>query len=77
MLFAQGAWTMSFVVNLGGFDALLVRPFSPLLQVLSSQIGMNGLGNCALGAGLLVGCRRRTWTSTGRPRPSRWDCCSW
>jgi len=55
VLFAQGAWTMSFVVNLGGFDALLVRPFSPLLQVLSSQIGMNGLGNCALGAGLLIG----------------------
>jgi ABC-2 type transport system permease protein len=53
VLFAQGAWSMAFTVNLGGFDALLLRPFSPVLQVLSSQIGMNGLGNVALGGALL------------------------
>jgi ABC-2 type transport system permease protein len=53
VLFAQGAWTMAVTVNLGGFDALLLRPFSPLLQVLSSEIGMNGLGNVALGGALL------------------------
>jgi ABC-2 type transport system permease protein len=55
VLVAQGAWTLSFVVNLGQFDAYLLRPFSPVLQVLSSQIGMNGLGNVGLGTGLLVG----------------------
>ncbi len=55
VLFGQGIWSLAMVVNLGGFDALLVRPFSPLLQVLSSQVGMNGLGNVALGGGLLVG----------------------
>lgn len=53
VLFAQGAWSMAFTVNLGGFDALLLRPFSPLLQILSSEIGMNGLGNVALGGALL------------------------
>ena len=53
VLFAQGAWTMAVTVNLGGFDALLLRPFSPLLQVLSSEVGMNGLGNVVLGGALL------------------------
>lgn len=55
VLLGQGIWSLSMIVNFGGFDALLVRPFSPLLQVLSSQIGMNGLGNVLLGGGLLVG----------------------
>lgn len=54
VLFGQGIWSLATIVNLGGFDAFLVRPFSPLLQVLSSQVGMNGLGNVALGGGLLV-----------------------
>lgn len=55
VLFGQGIWSLAMIVNLGGFDALLVRPYSPLLQVLSSQVGMNGLGNVALGGGMLVG----------------------
>jgi len=52
-LFAEGSWSMAWVVNLGLLDAILVRPYSPVLQVLSSQVGMNGLGNLALGFGLL------------------------
>ena len=55
VLLGQGIWSLATTVNLGGFDALLMRPYSPLLQVLSSQVGMNGLGNLALGGGLLVG----------------------
>ena len=54
VLLAQGAWSMAVTVNLGGLDTILVRPYSPLLQVLSSQIGMNGLGNLALGGSLFV-----------------------
>lgn len=54
VLFAQGAWTLSITVNFGGLDALLIRPYPPLLQVLSSQVGMNGLGNLLLGGGLLA-----------------------
>lgn len=58
VLVGQGIWTLSMVVNLGGFDVLLVRPYSPLLQVMSSQVGMNGLGNVVLGGALLVGALR-------------------
>jgi ABC-2 type transport system permease protein len=53
VLLAQGAWTMSWTVNNGDLDVLLVRPFSPALQVLSSQIGMNGIGNLVVGGALL------------------------
>jgi ABC-2 type transport system permease protein len=52
-LFAQGAWTMAVTVNLGQLDALLVRPYPPVLQVLGSQVGMNGLGNLVLGGAAL------------------------
>ncbi len=54
VLLAQGAWSMAVTVNLGGLDTLLVRPYSPLLQVLSSQIGMNGLGNLVLGGSMFI-----------------------
>jgi len=54
VLLAQGAWTLAWTVNTGELDPLLVRPFSPALQVLSSQVGMNGFGNLAVGGGLLV-----------------------
>jgi ABC-2 type transport system permease protein len=51
-LFAQGAWTLAVTVNFGELDTLLMRPFPPLLQVLSSQVGFNGIGNLVLGFGL-------------------------
>jgi ABC-2 type transport system permease protein len=53
-LFTQGAWALPATVNLGDLDALLVRPYPPVLQVLGSQVGMNGLGSLALGGGLLA-----------------------
>jgi len=54
-LFTQGTWNLAQVVNTGDFDPVLIRPYSPVLQILSSQVGMNGLGNMALGIGLLTG----------------------
>ncbi|WP_269203878.1 ABC-2 family transporter protein [Motilibacter peucedani] len=54
VLLAQGAWSLAWTVNTGELDVALVRPYSPMLQVLSSQVGMNGLGNLAVGGGLLV-----------------------
>lgn len=54
VLVAQGAWTLAVTVNMGELDTLLTRPFSPVLQVLSSQVGMNGIGNVLLGGALLV-----------------------
>ena len=53
-LFTQGIWNLSWVVNTGDLDPILIRPYSPVLQILSSQVGMNGLGNMALGIGLLA-----------------------
>lgn len=54
-LFTQGTWNLARVVNTGGLDPVLIRPYSPVLQVLSSEVGMNGLGNITLGIGLLIG----------------------
>jgi ABC-2 type transport system permease protein len=54
-LFSQGTWNLAQVVNTGGLDPVLIRPYSPVLQILSSEVGMNGLGNLALGTGLLAG----------------------
>jgi ABC-2 type transport system permease protein len=54
VLLAQGVWTLAWTVNTGDLDALLMRPYAPVLQVMSSQVGMNGIGNVAVGGGLLV-----------------------
>lgn len=54
VLLAQGSWNLAWTVNTGELDPLLVRPFSPVLQVMSSAIGMNGIGNVAVGGGLMV-----------------------
>ncbi|RZS82845.1 ABC-2 type transport system permease protein [Motilibacter rhizosphaerae] len=55
VLLAQGAWGLAWTVNTGDLDIALTRPYSPALQVLSSQIGMNGLGNLVIGGALLAG----------------------
>lgn len=53
-LFFEGAWNLSFLVNRGELDFMLLRPMSPIAQVMSSAVGMNGLGNLLLG-GTLIG----------------------
>lgn len=53
VLVAQGAWQLAMTVNLGELDAVLVRPYPAVLQVLASAIGINGLGNLLLGCLLL------------------------
>jgi ABC-2 type transport system permease protein len=53
-LFFEGMWRIGFLVNSGGFDRVLVRPVSPVLQVMSFAVGMNGLGNMLLGGIMLV-----------------------
>lgn len=55
VLLAQGVWSLAPTVNFGELDAVLVRPYPPVLQVLSAEVGMNGLGNVGLGFALLVG----------------------
>jgi len=53
-LFFEGAWNLAYLVNHGELDFMLLRPVSPVSQVMSSAIGMNGLGNVLLG-GVLIG----------------------
>jgi ABC-2 type transport system permease protein len=53
-LFFEGMWRIGGLVNQGGFDRILVRPVSPVLQVLSFAVGMNGLGNMLLGGVMMV-----------------------
>jgi len=53
-LFFEGAWNLAFLVNRGELDFMLLRPMSPIAQVMSCAIGMNGLGNLLLG-GTLIG----------------------
>jgi ABC-2 type transport system permease protein len=65
VLFGQGTWYLARTVHSGELDAILVRPMSPVLQVLSSEVGMNGLGNLVVGGVLLAGAVTHadvTWT---------------
>jgi ABC-2 type transport system permease protein len=47
--FFEGTWTISRLVNRGEMDVYLIRPLSPVLQVLSSRMGVNGIGNMVIG----------------------------
>ena len=53
-LFFEGMWAMAQLKHEGALDYLLVRPYPVVLQVLSSQVGLNGIGNVLTG-GAMVG----------------------
>lgn len=53
-LFFEGMWRLSWRINQGELDYLLVRPYPVVLQALSSDIGLNGVGNLTSGAILLA-----------------------
>lgn len=53
-LFFQGTWMLAWQINQGELDRALVRPYSPVLQVMSSEVGFNGLGNMTMGVALIV-----------------------
>jgi len=48
-LFFEGTWRLGGLVNRGELDVMLLRPVSPILQVLANGIGMNGIGNIVIG----------------------------
>jgi ABC-2 type transport system permease protein len=52
-LFFEGTWRLSNLVYTGQFDQMLVRPVSPIVQVLASAVGFNGLGNLITGLALI------------------------
>ena len=49
-LFFEGTWRLGRLVNMGELDIYLLRPVSPILQVICSGVGMNGIGNIVTGA---------------------------
>jgi ABC-2 type transport system permease protein len=53
-LFFEGAWHLAWKINHADLDYLLVRPYPVLLQVLGSNVGLNGIGNLVTG-GILLG----------------------
>jgi ABC-2 type transport system permease protein len=53
-LFFEGAWHLPWLINQGELDYALVRPYSVIAQVMSSQVGLNGIGNLLTG-GILLG----------------------
>jgi ABC-2 type transport system permease protein len=52
-LFFEGTWWLGYLVWSGDFDKMLVRPVSPIIQVLSSKVGFNGAGNIVTGFTLM------------------------
>jgi ABC-2 type transport system permease protein len=53
-LFFEGTWRMLRLINLGELDRYLVRPVPLALQIVTTGIGMNGIGNIVIG-GWIVG----------------------
>lgn len=53
-LFFEGTWRLAAKINKGELDYLLVRPYPVTLQVMSSDAGLNGIGNIVVGSILLA-----------------------
>lgn len=49
----EGVWSISRLVNMGELDIMLVRPISPVVQIMSSRIGVNGISNIVIG-GIII-----------------------
>jgi ABC-2 type transport system permease protein len=52
--FFEGMWVLGRLINMGEFDRILLRPVSPLVQVVGRSVGMNGYGNLITGSILLA-----------------------
>lgn len=48
-IFVDGIWHLPALVFQGGLDVMLVRPISPLFQILSYEIGLQGIGVVIMG----------------------------
>ena len=53
-LLCDGQWQLRSLVNRGELDRLLVRPVSPLLQLITQFSSIHGLGSALLGAVVLA-----------------------
>lgn len=58
----EGLWHIPSLAHSGELDVMLVRPVSPLIQILSYGFGLQGLGTLGLGiAALILAARRIIW----------------
>jgi len=48
-IFVDGIWHLPTLVFRGEFDVMLARPISPLFQILSYEIGLQGIGVLSMG----------------------------
>lgn len=53
-LLCDGMWNLRALVNRGELDRLLVRPVSPLLQLITQFSSIHGLGSVLLGGAVLA-----------------------
>jgi ABC-2 type transport system permease protein len=53
-LLFEGTWRLSGMIHNGELEYLLVRPYPVALQVASSAVGFNGLGNILLGGVMIA-----------------------
>jgi ABC-2 type transport system permease protein len=62
----EGMWRTVRLINLGDLDRILLRPISPILQILTYDLGIHGIGNMITGAVLFAAALGRTrilWTA--------------
>lgn len=45
MILFDGFWNISYIVRFGELDQFLVRPISPLFQIVTYRLEMSGIGN--------------------------------
>ena len=50
----EGTWRIADQINRGALDYMMVRPYPVVLQVTSSEIGINGLTNITIGGIMLA-----------------------
>jgi ABC-2 type transport system permease protein len=48
-IFTDGTWNLQRLVFSGEFDTMLIKPVSPLYQILSYEISLQGIGVLAMG----------------------------
>lgn len=54
ILLFDGVWWIRYQIHRGELDRFLVRPLSPIVQVISGAVGIHGLGMIILGAAMIV-----------------------
>lgn len=65
-LLFDGIWFLPALVQNGQLDVMLVRPVSPLYQILSYEIGLQGVGVTAMGlVSLFLALSSLGWLSPG------------